>query len=96
MAQKPLIGNVCTAVVTALVMALIGWAFGVFEAGSQALDDAQIKRVIAEVMILDDERSYAVALDSIDKSVGEINLSIGYIQRDISRIDTAVGALAAE
>jgi len=96
MDQKPLIGNVCTAVATAAILGLLGWVFGVFSAGQDALTEQQIKDVIAEVMILDDGRTYAAALDSIDKSVGEINVSVGHIQGDISRIDTAVGILAAE
>ena len=96
MESKMLMTNVITAVVTALVLGLGGWMFGVFEAGSAAINDAQIEAVIKRVLVLDNGDSYATTLDSIDKSVGEINVSIGHIQGDIQRIDGAVAALAAE
>ena len=38
----------------------------------------------------------AATLDSIDKSVGEINVAINAINQNITRIDGAVQALAAE
>jgi len=96
MEQKALIGNVCTAVATATILGILGWAMGIFSAGQDALTEQQIKAVIAEVMVLDDGRTYGQALNSVDKSVGEINVSIGFIKDDISRIDTAVGILTAE
>ncbi len=94
--MNQIVGHVLTAVVTAAILGILGWAMGVFAAGADALNEQQIKAVITEVMVLDDGRTYAAALDSIDKSVGEINVSIGHIEGDISRIDAAVAALAAE
>ena len=93
---SPLVGNVVTALVTAAILGIAGWAMGVFNAGSDALDEAQIEAVIKRVLVLDNGDTYAATLNSIDKSVGEINISIGHIQGDIQRIDGAVAALAAE
>lgn len=89
-------GNVVTAVATALIMGVIAWAGGVFKAGEAALDEAQIKAVINQVLVLDDLRTYGQAITSIDRSVGEINVSLGHIKDDIDRIDGAVAALASE
>ena len=96
MDQKALISNVATAVVTAAVLGLIGWAGGIFNAGSDALSEAQIERVILETLVLDDGLTYAATLDSIDKSVGEINVAIGFIKDDIDDLEDSVSILAAE
>ena len=96
MDQKALISNVVTAVVTAVVLGIAGWALGVFNAGSAALDEAQIETVIKRVMVLDDNQTYAAALTSINIHLGSIDTSLGHIQGDIRRIDGAVAALAAE
>jgi hypothetical protein len=94
--SKEIRNNVITAVVTAVVLGVLGWAAGVFKAGSAALDEVQIEAAIQRAMITDSGETYGQLLNSMDKSVGEINVSIGHIQGDIARIDTAVGALAAE
>lgn len=96
MDQKALISNVITAVATAGVLGVIAWAGGIFNAGSDALNEAQIKRVIATTLILDTGQTYAQTLDSIDKSVGEINVSIGAIKEDIDDLEDSVGILVAE
>jgi hypothetical protein len=94
--HKAFIGNVLTAVVTAAILGVLGWALGVFNAGSDALTEAEIKRVITETLVLDDGLTYAATLDSIDKSVGEINVSIGFIKDDIEDLEDSVAILVAE
>lgn len=96
MDQKALISNVVTAVATAAVLGVIGWAGGIFSAGSDALDEAQIEAVIKRTLILDNGDTYAKSLDSIDKAVGEINVSIGAIKEDIDDLEDSVGILVAE
>jgi len=96
MDQKAIGGNVITAVATATVLGFLGWAVGVFGAGQDALTEKQIKAVIAEVMILDSGDTYAATLNSIDKSVGEINVAINAIKEDIDDLEAAVSALAAQ
>jgi hypothetical protein len=96
MDQKALISNVVTAVVTAGVLGVIGWAMGVFSAGSDALNEAQIKAVVEEVLIRDTGATYAASLASIDVSIGQINTSIGAIKEDIDDLEDSVGILAAE
>ncbi len=96
MAQKAIVGNVLTAVATAVILGIAGWAAGVFSAGSEALDENQIEAVIRRVMVLDNGDTYGAALSSMNIHLGSIDTSIGHIQGDIQRIDRAVGALAAE
>lgn len=95
MDQKTLISNVVTAVVTAGVLGVLGWALGVFSAGSDALDEAQIKAVIDEVLIRDNGATYAASLASIDISVASINTSIEAIKDDIDDLEDSVAILAA-
>ena len=96
MDQKALISNVVTAVVTAGILGVLAWAGGVFSAGTDALSEAQIEAVIKKTLVLDDGQTYAATLDSIDKSVGEINISLGFIKDDIDDLEESVGILVAE
>ena len=91
-----IIGNIVTAVVTALIMGVILWVVGVFKAGGAALDEVQIEAVIQRVLVLDNGDTYAATLSSINIHLGSIDTSVGHIQGDIRRIDSAVSALAAE
>ena len=94
--MNPIITNVLTAIVTASILGVGAWAGGIFSAGSDALDEAQIEAVIERVMVLDSGDTYAATLSSINIHLGSIDTSIGHIQGDIRRIDSAVSALAAE
>jgi len=96
MDQKALTSNIVTAVVTASVLGILGWASGVFSAGQDALTEQQIKDVIKQVLILDSGDTYAATLDSIDKAVGEINVSIGAIKEDIDDLEDSIAILAAK
>ena len=96
MDQKALTSNVITAVATAAVLGVIGWAGGIFSAGSTALDEAQIEAVIEKVLIRDNGATYAASLASIDLSVASINTSIGAIKEDIADLEDNVAILAAE
>lgn len=96
MDQKTIISNVVTAVVTAGVLGVLAWAGGVFSAGSEALDEAQIEAVIEKVLVRDNGATYAASLASIDISVAEINTSIGAIKDDIDDLEDSVSILVAE
>jgi len=96
MDQKALISNVITAVVTAGILGVLASAGGVFSAGSDALDEAQIKSVIEEVLIRDTGATYAASLASIDISLATINTSLGAIKDDIDDLEDSVAILVAE
>ena len=72
--------NVVTAVVTAGILGVIGWGMGVFEAGSTALDEAQIEAVITKVMVTDAGETYAATLSEINLSLASIDTNIGAIK----------------
>lgn len=95
MSQKAIISNVATAVITAAVMGVAAWAMGVFNAGSAALDEAQIEAVIERVLIRDNGATYAASLAGIDVSLAEINTHIGAIKEDIDDLEDSVGILVA-
>lgn len=96
MDQKALTTNVITAVVTAGVLGVLAWAGGVFSAGSEALDEAQIEAVIERTLIRDTGATYAASLASIDISLATINTSIGAIKDDIDDLEDSVSILVAE
>jgi len=96
MDQKAIVGNVITAVIVAAVLGFFGWMMGVFEAGSTALTEKQIKAVIKQVMITDKGKTYAATLASIDGSLIAIDTRLGVIEGDIDSIEDAVFELARE
>jgi hypothetical protein len=96
MDQKTLISNVVTAAATAIVMGLGAWALGVFNAGSVAIDEAQIEAVVGKILVRDTGATYAASLASIDVSVAQINTSIGAIKDDIDDLEDSVSILVAE
>ena len=96
MDQKAMTTNVLTAVVTAAVLGVLGWAAGVFEAGSDALNEQQIEAVIKRVMVTDAGITYAASLAGINLSIASIDTNIGAIKEDINDLERAVGALASE
>ena len=96
MDQKALINSLITVVATAAVLGVIGWAGGIFSAGSEALDEAQIEAVIEKVLIRDNGSTYAASLASIDLSLVSITTSIEHIEDDIEDLEDSVGILVAE
>jgi hypothetical protein len=96
MDRKALTTNVITAVATAAVLGVVGWAGGVFSAGSTALDEAQIEAVIKRTLIRDTGTTYAASLASIDISLASINTGIEAIKEDIDDLEDSVALLVAE
>ena len=94
--DKAIQTNVITAVVTAGVLGVLGWGAGVFEAGADALDEAQIEAVIKRVMVTDKGNTYAATLASIDGSLIALNTNVEAIKEVLDDLENAVGALAAE
>ncbi|MGI9293428.1 MAG: hypothetical protein ACR2PS_05545 [Pseudomonadales bacterium] len=89
-------GNVITAVITAIVLGVIGWAVGIFEAGSDALTEQQIETVIEREMVTDAGTTYAATLNQINLSLASMDSSLDAIKEDIDDLENAVSALAAE
>ena len=85
-----------TVVITAAVMGVLGSMLGVFEAGTEALDKAQIRAVIEEVMVRENGDTYGSSLVSIDGTLIAINTNITAIQKDIDKLERTLGALAGE
>lgn len=94
--NKGILGNLVTAVVTAVVLGILGWAMGVFSAGSAALDEAQIEEVIKRTLILDSGQTYAASLSSIAIHLGSIDTSLGAIKEDIDDLEDSVAILASD
>ena len=94
--NKEIIGNVVTAVVTAAILGILGWALGVFNAGSDALSEDQIEAVIKRTLILDNGDTYATTLSSINIRLGSIDTSLVFIKDDVDDLEDLVGILAGE
>ncbi len=96
MDHKAMQGNVITAVVVAAIMGIIAWAGGLLSAGNKALDEQQIKDVVAQVLIRDTGVTYAASLASIDGSLIAISTQVKFLTDEVDDLEVAVLALASE
>jgi threonine dehydrogenase-like Zn-dependent dehydrogenase len=94
--DKAIQTNVITAVVTAGVLGILGWAGGVFEAGSTALDEQQIEAVIKRVLVMDSGQTFAQALNSLNNTSIALNTTVTELTKEVDDLEVAVLALAAE
>jgi len=79
--KKTIIAVAGSAVVTLLATSVVAYFIGVFERGSEALTDDQIKKVIKEVMITDEEKTYAQTLVEINNRLTVIETNTVAMQR---------------
>ena len=79
--KKTIVAVAVSAAVTLLATSLVAYAIGVFARGSEALTDDQIKKVIKEVMITDEEKTYAQTLVEINNRLTVIETNTAGMQR---------------
>lgn len=94
--DKAMQHNVITAVVTAGILGALGWAGGVFEAGSTALDEQQIEAVIERVMVTDSGQTFSQALNSLNNTSIVLDTTVKELTKEVDDLEVAVLALAAE
>jgi hypothetical protein len=90
------IATVASVAITLVVTGLLGWAFGVFSAGVDAGAEQQIRDVVKEMMITDQDLTYAAALAQIDRAVVRIGTKVEGIEADVTDIRGAVRALSSQ
>lgn len=83
MDKKTITAVAMSAAVTLLVSAFLAYFIGVFERGSEAISEDQIKAVVKEVLITDEEKTYAQTLSEINDRLTAIETSQGYMQRSL-------------
>lgn len=96
MDQKTIISNVIVAVVTAAIMAVLGWAAGVFERGQAAIDEDRIREVIREELVTDAGVPYGKALTDISLDVNTLTTQFDELSGDVEDLTDAVWELARE
>lgn len=96
MDTKPVIEKVVTALVTALILGVVGYFMGVFDKGQEAIDKAEIRSVLEEVLVTDAGKSYGETLAEVNGVLIAIDTKVGIIQHDVDKLETAVRELAAE
>jgi len=87
--KKTITAVAMSAAVTLLVSAFLAYFIGVFERGSEAISEDQIKAVVKEVLITDEEKTYA-------QTLVEINNRLTTIEADQASMKKALDILAAE
>ena len=97
--HNAMFGNIATALVTAAILGIAGWAMGIFEAGSVAIDKEQIRSVMEEVMkttINGETKTYGEVLSILSTNDAVILTEIGHLKDDIGDLEDSVGILVAE
>jgi len=92
--KRTIIATAISVVVTLIITIVVGWFAGVFSRGQDAITEQMIKKVVKEILITDDDQSYAQALEEIDDAVVRIGTKVEGIEDDVVDIRGAVRALA--
>lgn len=94
--DKALINNVLTAVVTAAILGILGWAMGVFERGSDAISEDQIIAVVEAIMVTDAGKTYKARLAEVDIELAVVETRLVAAAKDIDDIEDIIGDMVAE
>lgn len=94
--DKALINNVLTAVVTAAILGVLGWAMGVFERGSDAISEDQIIAVVEAIMVTDAGKTYKARLAEVDIELAVVETRLVAAAKDIDDIEDIIGDLVSE
>ena len=94
MDKNAIAGNVVTAIITAAALGILGFIFGVFEKGADAITTDQIQTVLEETLVLDDGRTYGKALSEISTVQATTLTEINEIKNELDDLEDAVLELA--
>jgi len=94
--KKTITAIAMSAAVTFLVSAFIGYFMGVFERGSDALTEDQIKSVLAVVLVTDEGKTYAQTLVSINTRLTTIEANQINMMKTDERTLAALDIILAE
>lgn len=94
--DKALINNVLTAVVTAAILGVLGWAMGVFERGTDAISEDQIIAVVEAIMVTDAGKTYKARLAEVDIELAVVETRLVAAAKDIDDIEDIIGDLVSE
>lgn len=89
MDKKTIIASVITFAATAILGIIFGAVAGVFERGSEALTEDQIKKVLKEVLVTDRGDSYG-------KVLSDVSDRLLVVETKLTSMEKALTALAAE
>jgi len=93
MDKKTLMATAGATLVTLLVTMAVGWAAGIFERGSTALDEDQIEAVLKKVLVTDAGKTYGQTLAEVNGTLIAIDTKVDIIQNDIDKLELAVREL---
>jgi hypothetical protein len=93
--DKALVQNVLTAVVTAVVLGIGAFVMGVFEKGTDAISEDQIRAVIEEVMVTDAGKTYKARLAEVDIELAVVETRLGKATDDIDDLEDMLGELVS-
>ncbi len=86
--------NVLTAVVTAVILGVLGFFMGVFERGATAMSEDQIEAVIKKVMVMDNGDTYAQALVKSNEILIRLDTNVKALMLDVGDLEASVLDLA--
>ena len=94
--MNPIISNVITAAVTAIVLGFGGWALGVFNAGSDAISEDQITEVVNKIMVTAAGKSIKARIAEVDGQLIGIETRVGIVMDDVDDLEQSVRDLSSE
>jgi Zn-dependent alcohol dehydrogenase len=98
--KKSVLVTVASTAIAVIVTGVIGYASGVWNQGSAAMQEDEIERIVEEVLDrelqTDSGMTQREALAQINNAVGRIESTVNINREDIRDIRNAVRALAAD
>lgn len=91
---KGIIGNGIAAVVGAAAVGIMMWVVGVFEQGTVAADEAQIKKVIEEIMVTAAGKTIKARIAEVDGQLVVLETRADILEKDLDDAEQSILCLA--
>ncbi len=94
MVGKEVIVGIVTAVATAAILGVLGWAGGVFSKGQSAVDQDQIEAVVLQIMVTAAGKPLKERIAEVDSQLAVLENRAGRLEKDIDDAEQAILCLA--
>ena len=86
--MNPIVSGVLIAVATAIVLGIGAKVMGVFDAGTAAVSEQQIKDVLADVLLRDNGQTYAASLVTVETTVVRLETKVEALEEDVDDLES--------
>ena len=96
LSKNAVITLIATTVIGMVVTGVVTWLVATSSAGMDAAEKARIEGVVAEMLKMDDERTYGQVISSLDRNVSVLTTEVENMDENLDLIREAVQAIASD